>query len=68
MMNSKKKEIAAIKMRKSTKKKCIICVSALFGMRILAEIGINYSLGKRTCSQRLQIINVLRTVKLYGLF
>ena len=46
-MNSKKKEIAAIKMRKSTKKKCIICVSALFGMRILAEIGINYSLGKK---------------------
>ncbi|EGO8711585.1 hypothetical protein CUN07_03775 [Enterococcus faecalis] len=68
MMNSKKKEIAAIKMRKSTKKKCIICVSALFVMSILAEIGINYSIGKRTCSQRLQIINVLRTVKLYGLF
>ncbi|EPI17751.1 hypothetical protein D354_02231 [Enterococcus faecalis] len=47
MMNSKKKEIAAIKMRKSTKKKCIICVSALFVISILAEIGINYSLGKK---------------------
>ncbi|EOZ5806025.1 hypothetical protein ACQUIN_001087 [Enterococcus faecalis] len=34
-------------MRKSTKKKCIICVSALFVMSILAEIGINYSLGKK---------------------
>lgn len=47
MMNSKKKEIAVIKMRKSNKKKCIIYVSALFGMRILAEIGINYSIGKK---------------------
>ena len=34
-------------MRKSTKQKCIISVSALFVMTILAEIGINYSLGKK---------------------
>lgn len=46
-MNLKKKEIVVIKMRKLIKKKCIICVSVLFGMRIFVEIGINYFFGKK---------------------